>query len=138
MHSTQRRKTYAQSVVEFALVGPLFFLMLIGTVEMGRAVYVNHQIANATREGARWAAVHGSKSSPQATSAGVKTQMMTKVSGVNSGSLTVVLSLPNGNNDPGSKARVASTYTFTPIVSMVFGGAATLTFSHTSEVIIKH
>lgn len=138
MYASTRRKTTAQSLVEFALVGPLFFLMLFGTIEMGRAVYINHQIANGTREGTRYAAVHGSKATSQATSANVKAAMLTRMTGVNSGSLTVTLSYPSGNNNPGSKARVASSYTFTPIVSMVFGGLGTMTFSHTSEVVIKH
>jgi Flp pilus assembly protein TadG len=138
MNAKKRRTATAQSLVEFALVGPLLFLMLFGVIEMSRAVYTNHQIANGTREGSRYAAVHGSKATSQATSATVKAAMMPRMTAVNSGSLSVTLSYPNGNNNPGSKARVASNYTFTPIVTMVFGGLGTMTFSHTSEVIIKH
>jgi Flp pilus assembly protein TadG len=138
MHARPRRAIHAQNLVEFALIGPLFFLMIFGTIELGRAVYTNHQIANGTREGARYAAVHGSKATSQATSATVKSYMLTKMTAVDSGALSVSLAYPNGNNNPGSKARVTSTYTFTPIVSLVFGGAGSLTFTHTSEVVIKH
>lgn len=116
MQTTGRRTIRAQGLVEFAIIGPLFFLMLFGVIEMSRAVYTNHQITNGTREGARYAAVHGSKSGSPATSSTVKTAMLDKMTGVSSASLTVVVSYPSGNNDPGSKVRVTSTYSFQPIV----------------------
>jgi Flp pilus assembly protein TadG len=132
-----RRKALAQSLVEFALIGPLFFLMLFGTIEMGRAVYTNHQLANGVREGTRYAAVHGSKATSQATSDTVKTQMLTKMTAISSGKLSVTLSYPDGNNDPGSKAKVTAVYTFTPVVSLVFG-TGSITMTQSSTVIIKH
>jgi TadE-like protein len=48
-----------QSLVEFALVLPIFLAILVGMVDIGRAVWANNAIANAAREGARYAAVHG-------------------------------------------------------------------------------
>jgi hypothetical protein len=48
-----------QSLVEFALVFPIFFAILIGMVDVGRAVWANNAIANASREAARYATVHG-------------------------------------------------------------------------------
>jgi hypothetical protein len=43
--------------VEFALVIPIFLLMLFGLVDMGRLVYANTTLSQAAREGARLAAV---------------------------------------------------------------------------------
>jgi TadE-like protein len=48
-----------QSLVEFALVLPLFLTILIGMVDVGRAIWANNVIANAAREAARYAIVHG-------------------------------------------------------------------------------
>ena len=48
-----------QSLVEFALVLPIFLAILIGMVDIGRAVWANNAVANAAREAARWAVVHG-------------------------------------------------------------------------------
>ncbi|MCD4728077.1 MAG: pilus assembly protein [Pirellulales bacterium] len=41
------------AAVEFALVAPLFFLMVFGMIEFGRMIMVQQVITNATREGAR-------------------------------------------------------------------------------------
>jgi Flp pilus assembly protein TadG len=39
--------------VEFAIVAPVFFLMIFGMIEYGRLVMVQQVLTNATREGAR-------------------------------------------------------------------------------------
>lgn len=51
-----------QALVEFALVAPLFFLLLVGIFEAGRFVLFQQTLNNATREGARYAIVHGANS----------------------------------------------------------------------------
>jgi Flp pilus assembly protein TadG len=43
--------------VEFALVLPVFALMLFAAIEFGRAYYVLHLLTNASREGARMGAL---------------------------------------------------------------------------------
>ena len=42
-----------QAVVEFALVLPVFVLLVFGAIEFGRAYYDLHLLTNAAREGAR-------------------------------------------------------------------------------------
>jgi Flp pilus assembly protein TadG len=46
-----------QSLVEFALVLPLFLLILFGIFDIGRGVYAYNTIQNAAREGVRVAIV---------------------------------------------------------------------------------
>lgn len=41
------------TVVEFAIVAPVFFLLVLGMLEFGRAVMVQQILTNASREGAR-------------------------------------------------------------------------------------
>jgi Flp pilus assembly protein TadG len=67
MHAPQQRGTRAtrprhrrrsdgadgQSLVEFALVIPLFLLLVAGVVDFGMALYSNMTVINAAREGAR-------------------------------------------------------------------------------------
>lgn len=62
-----RRKRRGAAVVEFAIVAPLFFLLIFGMIEYGRMVMVQQVITNASREGARRAVLDG------ATAAQVKT-----------------------------------------------------------------
>ena len=46
-------------MAEFALVVPIFFLLLFGIIEAGRFMFYYETLNNATREGARYAIVHG-------------------------------------------------------------------------------
>jgi len=54
-----RRKRCGAAVVEFALVAPVFFLLVFGMIEFGRMVMVQQIITNASREGARIAVLDG-------------------------------------------------------------------------------
>ncbi len=51
----RNRQQAGQSLVEMAFVFVLFFLLLIGVLEFGRAVWTYNTIIQSTREGARWA-----------------------------------------------------------------------------------
>ncbi|MDA8179035.1 MAG: TadE/TadG family type IV pilus assembly protein [Desulfobacteria bacterium] len=52
-----------QSLVEFALVLPVFLLLLIGVAEFGRAWMTRNILTGASREAARIAAVQGNTAS---------------------------------------------------------------------------
>jgi hypothetical protein len=58
-HVGPRSKSRGQGLVEFALVLPVFMAILIGMVDLGRAIWANNSAANAAREAARFASVHG-------------------------------------------------------------------------------
>lgn len=55
-----RRRDRGQTLVEFALVFPVFILLLFGLLDMGRFVYLNSTLSQAAREGARVASVEAS------------------------------------------------------------------------------
>ena len=46
-----------QALVEFAIVAPVFFLLLFGLIDLGRYVYVTNSFAQAAREAGRYASV---------------------------------------------------------------------------------
>jgi hypothetical protein len=50
---TCRRKRQGAAVVEFAVVAPVFILLIFGMIEIGRAIMVEQVLTNAAREGAR-------------------------------------------------------------------------------------
>jgi Flp pilus assembly protein TadG len=54
---TTTRDTRGQSIVEFALVLPVFVLILVGVFDFGRAIYAYNTVSQAAREGARLAIV---------------------------------------------------------------------------------
>jgi TadE-like protein len=47
--------------VEFAMAAPILFLLVLGTFELGRYVFYYELLNNATREGSRYAIIHGSR-----------------------------------------------------------------------------
>lgn len=48
-----------QALVEFALIAPMLFILLLGIFEAGRYVLFLETLNSAVREGARYAIVHG-------------------------------------------------------------------------------
>jgi TadE-like protein len=60
MSSFGRARGHGQALVEFALVFPLFLILLFSIISFGLYVFYNQQLANAGREAARYAAVHSS------------------------------------------------------------------------------
>lgn len=59
MAARDRRHQRGQGLAEFALVLPVFMAILLGMFDVGRAVWANNAVANAAREAARFASVHG-------------------------------------------------------------------------------
>jgi hypothetical protein len=58
---TRHDKPRGQAMVEFALVFPIFILLMVGMFDLGRVIWVNDTLATASREAARFAIVHGGK-----------------------------------------------------------------------------
>jgi Flp pilus assembly protein TadG len=54
-----RRNRRAAAAVEFAVILPVFFLLIFGMIEYGRMIMVQQVITNAAREGARLAVLDG-------------------------------------------------------------------------------
>lgn len=52
-----RHRTRGQTMVELALVLPIFILLIVGVFDFGRAIYAYNTVLNASREGARQAIV---------------------------------------------------------------------------------
>ena len=57
-----------QTMVELALVFPLFIVVVFGVISMGLAVFYQQQVTNAAREAARFAAVHSATAQCPTTS----------------------------------------------------------------------
>lgn len=55
----KRKNRKGAAAVEFALVAPVFVLLIFGIIEFGRAMMVQQILVNASREGARRAVLDG-------------------------------------------------------------------------------
>lgn len=60
------RGTRGQTLAEFALILPVFMLVLVGLFDAGRLVFAYHTVSNAAREGGRQAIVDQTLSHVQA------------------------------------------------------------------------
>lgn len=139
------REDQGSSMVEFVLISFILVIVLLGVVEMGRMVLVYTTIANAAREGARYAIVHGadqtvSPSGPgnPCTCTDVQNVVKNFASGglVNTSLLTITVSYPNGDNNAGSPVSVKVTYPYDPFVNY-FGSLLNGTLGSTSQGIIS-
>lgn len=125
------RRSRGQALVEFALVAPLFLLLLFGIIETGRFIFYYEMLNNATREGARYAIVNGANSltcptgPPEGDSWACDPAGDDVVERVRDAALGVVgadvavtpVWLPN--NGRGSTVTVTATYRYSTIVPIV-------------------
>ena len=65
-----RKNRRGAAAVEFAVVAPLFFLLILGMIEFGRMVMVQQVITNASREGARIAVLDGTQTTDVVSAVG--------------------------------------------------------------------
>lgn len=141
-HSRPGRRAPGQAMVEFALVAPLFFLLLFGIVEAGRFIFYYETLSHATREGARYAIVNGANTlgcptgpaapgSSACDTAGnnVVTRVRQSAFGVPSTGITVdrcwwytacdFASHGDGDNARGATVSVTATYTYSSLIPLV-------------------
>lgn len=70
---SRRHRSTGQALAEFALIAPIFFLLLFAIIEGGRFVFYYEMLNSATREGARYAIIHGSNAADGCPSGPVPT-----------------------------------------------------------------
>jgi hypothetical protein len=61
---TLRRRDRGQALVEFALVLPIFLMLLMGVFDLGRGIYMYNGVAQAAREIARVTSVYPCAGTP--------------------------------------------------------------------------
>jgi len=59
MSRSSARRQRGQGLVEFAVVLPVFLMLLLGIVDFGRVIWATNSLTNAATEATRFAIVHG-------------------------------------------------------------------------------
>jgi Flp pilus assembly protein TadG len=114
------------AVTEFAIVAPIFFLMVVGFIEFGRALMVQQVLVNAARVGARQASTTG------ATLSQVETAVEEYAEGVAVPGVHVAVSPDPGGAVAGTTITVTTSVDFDEVSWMAspwFLGGATLSSS---------
>ncbi|HWB33610.1 MAG TPA: TadE/TadG family type IV pilus assembly protein [Acidobacteriaceae bacterium] len=148
------RGEQGSTMVEFALSAVVLLTLIFGILGMCLALYSYHYVADASREGTRYAIVRGkdcstygnfSSDCPVVNSSAVQTYVRgLSFPGINSSNLVVNAawsvngttwsSTANPNNVPGDLVKVTVSYQLP--MAIPFVPARTLTMSSTSEMVI--
>lgn len=135
------RDDAAQALVELALILPVFMMLVVGLLDVSRAVFQENTLAYAAREGTRYAIVHGSASSaPQGPSSTSTTDIVNAVTNATIGvqNVTVTVTYPDSCNDRGCRVQVDATAPFTPMGSdWITNGVLSVTLRGGSLLVIQ-
>lgn len=134
----RREKTRGQSLVEFALILPVFFLIMFGIVDFGLAFDAAIGISNAAREGAR-------QGTTRPTAAAITARVRTVAGRLNDSRLTVTITCktaaggacPGGlaGATTGSSVVVRVAYGYPMLTPVTFGTIIPL--SSTAEMRVE-
>ena len=110
------REERGAELIEFALVSMAFFVIVFGTVEFSRMIWQHNIVANAAKEGARWAAVRGATSDTPATVDSVRTYVQSRSYGM---TVTVTTTWNPATMAVGSIVTVDVQGSFQPIIPIL-------------------
>jgi Flp pilus assembly protein TadG len=144
------KNNHGTTALEFALILPVFALLIFGVFDMGRYLFVQNTLQFATVEGMRLATVgatlNGTKGSPLSRAASITQEIDTMAANagipvsaiqVSIFPITATYGDPTGwtgeqdAGNPGDYMRIVTTYTYTfltPLVGTLFpAGVSTIT-----------
>ena len=140
------REDRGVSVVEFALIAPVLLLILVGILDLGRAINAYVTVSNAAREGTHYLSVH-----PTAAPSAIASMVHQRVVPLDPAQVTVATSYydgssfqtwpasPTTNPSPTyTPVRVTVTYPWSAatFIGMFFpGGGATFFVSSTVDML---
>jgi len=123
------------AIVEAAVLILLFMVLFVGIIEGGRMLWTYNTLTFAAREGTRYAAVRGAKSSTPATADTVQTYVMGRATGLDATKMTVSTTW-SPDNIPGHFVQVVVDYQYSTITKLFLRSSFQL--SSTSRTAVLH
>ncbi len=105
------RDTRGGIATEFAFAAPIMIVLSIGTVDIGRAVWINNTLAHAAHAGVRYASARGAGAATPATRTDIIAYVKNRAAGILDSELTVAVDW-TPDNDSGSRVSIALDYSF--------------------------
>ena len=134
------RPKKGQGMVEYALILVPLMLLTFGVFDLGRAVFYQHMLSNAAREGAR-AGVVAARSADEVCARAIAAVLLPDVPASGrcgaAGSLTVAVPRRGTPGAPADPLRVTLSYAFrpaTPLVGRIVGETVVISASSTMYV----
>jgi Flp pilus assembly protein TadG len=122
MIPVRRRREFGQEALEFALIFPILFLILVGIFDLGRVTYFASLLHNAAREGARYGTVF------PGDTAGIQAAVNDLAIGLNPADLVVTI-VVDGTAEIIQVSVAYDMPLVTPLVGSFFGGGNTVPLS---------
>jgi len=129
-------------LVEFALVLPIFMLVLCGVLDFGFMLYTRMTVINAAREGARAAVTASDATTIPSVASGAAQGVANSIGTVTtSTSCVAIVSTPScswattSSSQPGDAASVTVTFTYHTFFPLFFG--ATFPMSSTVQMVLE-
>lgn len=143
-----RRRRPGATLVEGVIVLGVLLTLVVGTFDLGTAVFRQHQLTYAAKATCRAATVHGSEARAlgpwgpaavgpcAASGAGaILAEARTHLCSLSPSAVTVRVEWPDGDNEPGSRVTVALETSYQPALTGLFGaGPISLTASSTMSI----
>jgi len=119
--------------IEFALVFPVFLLMVYGFMELGRMLFLQNMLGHAVYEAQRYAVVHGSIATTPATADTIEAEVVASASALDADLLTVDVTFAP-DNAPGSTVTIDATYDFQFMTDLIPGGGFDMTANSVATI----
>jgi Flp pilus assembly protein TadG len=142
--SRRKNRTRGQALVEFALVIPVFLLVLCGILDFGLMLYSRMTVINASREGARISVTAADHTTIPSLATGM---VLSNAFGLNTAALStatscVAIKTPGSCNwstktasQSGDAVSVTVTYTYQTFFPLFFG--STFPMSSTVQMVLE-
>jgi len=123
------------AVVELALVMALVMLLVVGIVDMGRAIHAYSSLTHAAGRAARWAAVRSAESDEPASVSMIEAKALSDAVGLDPDRVDIVTAWAPANA-PGGVVSVSMSYDYQPLTPLVpsdlirLTGASQITISN--------
>jgi len=124
------------AAVDFAIVCPAFFMLLLGIFESGRVMHANNTLAHAVHEAGRYAIVYGAESDEPASASDIKALVKDKAMGLDPGKIVVPDPTFPPDNEPGSTVTIEASYPFN--FMLPFTASVAVTLNAATSMVILH
>lgn len=125
-------------MVEMALTLPVVLVLLLGTLDLGRAVYAQNVIANAAREGARYGIIAASDSLDSSELQELQTRVLNSSIGLSSDDISITIESPNDTHPDAVQVRVTHSFqAVTPLAGRFLGTGGQITLEAVSTMRVE-
>lgn len=132
-----RKQEKGAALAEFAVLAPLFVVLLFGLVEFGLALYAKSVLTNASREGARFGVVYGTPRKSEAEIIARVTEYLNKAGFYDTPEVTINVTGEGGASGSQLSVTVSYPYQFQVLPNFVQGLTGTITLTANTVMLME-